>query len=285
MILIDGNMLAHRAFHKMDFLENSKGVHTGMEFGFLRSVESLKRKFPEHQIIICFDTKNNRKRKACSRYKANRPKMKDSFYQRLSQLQKFLSNFWNLAMMDGEEADDVMFTLAQEFVANDQVIYLYSNDNDLLQCVTDKIFVLKSHESTLYVWDAYKVEEKFGVRPELLVLFRSFVGDKTDNLKGVPRIQKKILADAIHYWIKTPNEIFKYSAWSSNMSQKIEEFIRSGLWAENYELMKLVKCEVVITSLLLNEKHVIKKLQEWEIGSLDLCKDYKANLVSEESEF
>ena len=147
MILIDGNLLAHRAFHKMDFLENSKGVHTGMEFGFLRSIESLERKFPEHKIIICFDTKYNKKKAVCGRYKANRSKMSDTFYQRLRELQKFLTNFWVIAHMDGEEADDVMYTLAQD---QKGIVYLYSNDNDLLQCVTDKIMVLKSHESNLY---------------------------------------------------------------------------------------------------------------------------------------
>lgn len=296
MILIDGNMLAHRAFHKMDFLKNSKGVHTGMEFGFLRSIESLKRKFPEHKIIICFDTKNNRKRDACARYKANRSKMKDTFYQRLRELQKFLSNFWDLAWQDGEEADDVMYTLAQK--RGKKVTYLYSNDNDLLQCVTDKIFVLKSHESTLYIWDEDKVEEKYGVPPGLLVLFRSFVGDKSDNLDGVPRIQKKILADAIHHAIrimgpatvysdpeKVADHLCFYTSWSTNMAIKIADFVSSGLWAENYELMRLVKCEVTVTSLLLNEEHVIAKLQEWEIGSLDLCKKYAKNLVSKESEF
>ncbi len=282
MILIDGNMLAHRAFHKMDFLKNSQGVHTGMEFGFLRSIESLIRRFPEHKIIICFDTKHNRKRESCARYKANRSKMKDTFYLRLKELQKFLSNFWDLAWEEGEEADDVMYTLAQE--QDGKICYLYSNDNDLLQCVTDKIFVLKSHESSLYVWDRDHVEEKYGVPPELLVLFRSFVGDTSDNLDGVPRIQKKILADAIHHWVETPMLISQYSAWSPNMAEKIENFVSSGLWLENYELMKLEMCEISITKAELREEHVIKKLQEWEIGSLDLCKKYALDLV-QESEF
>ncbi len=291
MILIDGNMLAHRAFHKMDFLKNSKGVHTGMEYGFLRSIESLIRRFPEHQIIICFDTKHNRKRDKCARYKANRSKMKDTFYQRLIQLQKFLLNFWNIAMMDGEEADDVMYTLSKT-MDDSKVCYLYSNDNDLLQCVTDKIFVLKSHESSLYVWDEDTVEEKFGVPPGLLVLYRSFIGDKSDNLLGVTRIQKKILVDAIHNSMSTigfyPSliaiDIIGHTGWSLNMANKIEEFVESGLWLENYELMKLEKCEVTMSLLKLNKDHVIAKLQEWEIGSLDLCLKYKLDLV-QESEF
>jgi len=281
MIIVDGNLLAHRAFHKLDFLANSAGVHTGMEFGFLRSVESLQNKIGE-KIVICFDTKYNKKKKEGSAYKANRTVMKDEFYDRLKNLQKFLLNFWDLAWQPGEEADDVMYSIASK---TDEEVYLYSNDNDLLQCVNDRISVLKSHDSSLYIWDAAKVEEKFGVPPELLVLFRSFVGDKTDNLEGVPRIQKRILADAIQYWVHTPNEIFKYSSWSISMAGKIEEFIRSGQWQENYDLMKLEVCDYQYFEKELDEGMVVNMLKTWEIGSLNLCEPYKKDLVNSESEF
>lgn len=293
MILIDGNMLAHRAFHKMDFLKNSKGVHTGLEYGFLRSLEMLVRKFEEHQIIICFDTKENRKRTEGGRYKANRSKMKSSFYDRLDELQKFLRNFWTLAWQLGEEADDVMYTLAQSMNQDELPTYLYSNDNDLLQCVTDKIFVLKSHDSALFTWDADKVEEKYGVPVNLLVLYRSFVGDKSDNLDGVFRIQKAKLVDAIlravDVGMTEPKniaaDILNYTGWSTNMLIKLEEFYMSGLWQENYTLMKLQTCEVQVFTKDLVESHVIEKLREWEIGSLDLCKPYNKDLVDPGSEF
>lgn len=295
MILIDGNMLAHRAFHKMDFLKNSKGISTGMEFGFLRSVESLARIYKGNKIVICFDTKTNRKRVEGGRYKANRSSMGGEFYDRLTELQKFLRNFWPIAMKEGEEADDVMYTLA---LKGENITYLYSNDNDLLQCVTDKIFVLKSHESELYLWDKTKVEEKYGVPVELLVLFRSFVGDKSDNLLGVPRIPKKILVDAILMAVdnmgpivandnpeKIANYLGAYTGWSMSMAVKIDEFVKSGLWVENYELMKLVECEVDYYDIKFDEQFVIECLQKWEISSLDLCEPYKKDLVDPESEF
>ena len=290
MILIDGNMLAHRAYHKMDFLENSKGEHTGMEFGFLRTMESLQRKFPDDKIIICFDTKRNFKREKSARYKANRTGTDSSFYKRMKVLQSFLLNFWDLAWQEGEEADDVMYSLAAKA---DEVVYLYSNDNDLLQCVGDSIFVIKSHESQLFVWDVDRVEEKFFVPPKWVPMFRSFVGDASDNLDGVPRIQKRILADAIlgavHNDI-TDTEIIagyvsNYGAWSANMQIKIKQFIDSGDWTENYELMYLREVEYQYFSKdgLMDEDGVIELLKRWEIFSLDMCKDFK--LIEPESEF
>ena len=296
MIIIDGNMLAHRAFHKLDFLANKDGVHTGMEYGFLRSVEMLVRKFPEHEIIICFDTANNRKKTEGGRYKVNRSKMKDTFYQRLTELQKFLNNYWDLAWQDGEEADDVMYTLGSTYhkISGDLTpVYLYSNDNDLLQCVTDKVFVLKSHESSLYMWDADKIEDKYGLPPCLLVLYRSFIGDPSDNLSGVPRIQKKILVEAILSALdcgcKEPREIAdnikNFSMWSSGIYIKLHDFISSGLWRENYDLMKLEVCDYQYFEAKKNKDHIIEKLRFWEIGSLDMCKEFAADLVDPESEF
>ena len=296
MIIVDGNMLAHRAFHKLDFLKNLAGVHTGMEYGFLRSLESLVHKYPEHRIIICFDTAKNRKRKEGGRYKANRSTMKSAFYERLGELQKFLLNFWDLAWQEGEEADDVMYSLAKSCYDTGQLegeIYLYSNDNDLLQCVTDKIFVLKSHESALYVWDADKVEDKYGLLPDKLVLFRSFVGDPSDNLCGVERIQKRILVEAIMSALDAGWEepehiaeyVIDYSSWSPAVLIKLHKFSRSEMWRENYELMKLEQCEFQYFTSKMNKEHVIKKLKEWEIGSLDICKEFANELIDANGEF
>lgn len=297
MILIDGNLLAHRAFHKMDFLKNKDGVHTGLEYGFLRSVEMLEKKFEDHKIIICFDTAKNRKRTEGGRYKANRKAYDGGFYDRVRELQKFLLNYWDLAWQSGEEADDVMYTLAKRYLGPEvfgEEIYIYSNDNDLLQCVSDKVFVLKSHESSLYIWDADKVEDKYGLPPSLLVLYRSFIGDPSDNLSGVPRIQKRVLVDAIHYALgKTPefdpvifaSQVHRYTGWSDSVMLKIEDFVKSGLWRENYDLMLLQECDYEYFSAKFDKDHVIKKLREWEIGSLNMCKPFSADLVDPESEF
>jgi hypothetical protein len=258
--------------------------------------------------VICFDTKNNKKRDSSKRYKANRSgdvEAKGNFYARLTVLQEFLNNFWDLAWEDGEEADDVIHTLALESSANGKEVLIYSNDNDLLQCVDDKakIKVLKSHESSLYVYDEAKVQEKYGVPLFLLVLYRSFVGDKSDNLDGVPRIQKKKLADALLTMIarlgrigsdgellnpiEVATAIHRHTSWSVGMSMKISDFILEGLWKENYDLMKLQTCpvEYFIKHREVDEKFVVEKLIEWEIGSLRLCEPYKQHLVADDAEF
>ena len=295
MILIDGNLLAHRAFHKMDFLKNMDGVPTGLEYGFLRSIEFLERKFPTHKIIICFDTKRNFKRENHKRYKSGRSTMEGTFYTRLGALQRFLSSFWDMAWQEGIEADDVMYTIAKD--ASEEAI-IYSNDNDLLQCVDDekRITVLKSHDSNLYRYDEAQVEEKFGVGVKHLVMLRSFLGDSSDSLKGVGRIQRSKLIEAImlaeyKHELTDPATIAfsipQYTGWSPNMQMKIESFIERGLWAGNYELMKLQEVPITYTTKLAepDDDYILKMLLEWEIGSLKLCAPYKEKLVDPESEF
>jgi DNA polymerase-1 len=295
VILVDGNLLVHRAYHKMDFLKNKLDEHTGMEFATLRSLEYIQGKYPEHKIVICFDTRKNNKRDKCARYKSERSLMSAKFYERLSKLQLFLRQFWDLAWCEGEEADDVIYTLARRNVGKESTI-IYSNDNDLLQCVNDEdeITVLKSHESNLYRYDEAKVQEKYGVPVEHLVMFRSFVGDSSDNLKGVPRILKTKLADAIFRAVDIGCDDIdviaymmpQYTGWSYNLQIKIEAFLDSGRWRENYDLMLLRDVHVFYAEQATKfEEFIIETLRRWEIGSLRLCEPYKAELVDPELEF
>jgi hypothetical protein len=315
MILVDGNLLAHRAYHKLDeMLSNDAGTPTGMEYGFLRSLEYLEKTFPDDQIVLVFDTKRNFKRERCARYKAGRSKMESTFHTRLEVLVEFCHNWWDTAWEDGIEADDILYTLASDGANGEEDMIIYSNDNDLLQCVDDKkkISVLKSHGSQLFKYDEEKVEEKFLVVPELLPLFRSFVGDKSDNLDGVKRIQKSKLADAIMLYIeivrsktkpalqeldnpigffdrdeKVSARIAEYTGWSLKMQLAIEEHVKSGNQWENYELMKL---EHVVHNYRHkapqpDDKLILSKLREWQIGSLRLSEPYKSDIVDPASEF
>jgi hypothetical protein len=261
-----------------------------MEFGFLRSVESLQRNYPDQKIIICFDTSHNKKREMCKEYKADRKPGTGDFYVRIEELKKFLNCFWDLAWQYGEEADDVMYSISCKA---EEVVYLLSNDNDLLQCIGDSVFVLKSHESSLYTWDAVSVKEKYCIDPDWLVMLRSFVGDKSDNLDGVPRIQKKVLANAIYdsveKGIRDPNSIAEimcgYTSWSVSMAEQILKFYTCGKWKRNYDLMLLQEVPYEYHVAEMNEELVVQKLKWWEINSLDLCKRYKDQLIDKDSEF
>jgi len=295
MLLIDASMVFHRCFHKLDFLMTSKGVHTGMEFGTFRIIESLQKKFPKQDIILVFDEGYERRKAIDPNYKANRSKKSSEFYLRMSNMKLILSQVYYTASKEGEEADEVIHSLVYR-TGLDGPHYIYSNDNDLLQSVSDelKIQVVKSHESKLYFWDEAKIREKYGVGAGLLPIFRSFIGDGSDNIFGIPRIPRRILAEGLIYAIDRwdGENIFDYlkiftedNLFSDNMSKLVSEFIEDGSFVRNYQLIKLEVLDVFIEDPR-NKIDLVKEyLQTLEIFSLKLCKDIGMKEIQSEEEF
>lgn len=286
----------------MDFLKNSKGQSTGLEFGFLRSIQSLQKKMPGHDVVICFDPRVSPKKSPhLEGYKGNRKPMPSEFYDRVDAFKKFLKSFYPIVEYKRAEADALLALLSRDYPGPH---YIYTNDDDLLQCISTvrQVFVLKSFESKLFVWDEAKVLEKYDVLPTSLPLLRAFIGDKSDNLMGIPRITRRYLAklirwkDTYNVGLKTFLEELKTADWSDKMRASIIQFIDEGNFWYNYELMCLTAIDWtedeeypypwLIPKVKLNREYVVSKLQEWEIRTLKLCepflKELAATLTNEE---
>jgi len=285
MLIVDLSMLVRRCFARMDFLKNSTGVPTGLEFGTLRSLEMLHKLYPEQEIVLCYDSPKNRKREKDSTYKANRSSPGKEFYKRLNTFKEFLGCLYPSVEKEGYEADDLMHSIA---VTVPGPHLLYTNDHDLLQTVSAErnIIQLKSFHSKLFVWDEDKVFIEYGVIPKLLPVYFAFVGDKVDNIIGVPRIPKKFLA-ALIMWAdenkmttdETLHEITS-AKWTLKMRATIEGFIDSGQWIRNYNWIKLKATSYQINHVTLNDELIVARLKRWEIYSLSISKKY--NLISNE---
>ena len=283
MILVDASMVVYRAYKKLDHLENSKGVSTGMEYGTLRILESLQKKYLAHDIILVFDgVRSTVKRKKIEpAYKANRSEKETGFIKRMSVLKDFLKRQYLWAEDNNYEADDLLYSIAKA-VQNDfpeDEVFIYTNDNDLLQAVSPQIKVIKSHRSDLYIYDLQKVFGKYGVTPNHLPVFRAFIGDSSDNLTGVSRIFKKPLARIISsdhgsqvgVFDRISRKILQDPVWSINMRIKIAKFINSGQAKRNYLVMKLDGIDFTLEKATFQP--IREQLEEWEIYSLKMCKD------------
>ena len=279
MLIVDVSMLVRRAYSKMNFLRNSMGVPTGLEYGTMRSLEMLKKIYPDQKVVLCYDSRHNFKRDADPNYKAGRVSPGKEFYKRFNEFKEFLGCLYPSVEKEGYEADDLMFSIA---VTTPGPHLLYTNDKDLLQAVSrnKNIVQLKSFHSKLFTWDEDKVWEEYGVTPGLLPVFMTFVGDAVDNILGIPRIPKKFLAALIMWAYEngmTIDEMLHEIAnakWSLNMKLTIQEFIDSGQWQRNYDLIKLKATSYQIRHIVTDDVFVIAMLKHWEIYTLGLSKKY-----------
>ena len=300
MILIDTFMVIRRCYARMDFLKNEKGVPTGMEFGTLRIAESLQKKYPGQEIVFCLDSKKSWRKEKYPFYKADREKKQrenfkgsdeqyketqSAYYKRLGIFLRFLREAYVTAEAVCFEADDIMHALSRPDESRpwypDEHHYIYTNDHDLHQSVSDNVTVLRSFKSIIYTWDMRKVEMTYGVPPKYLAEFFAFVGDKVDNIPGVPRIRRSFLAKLINWCHDrglAQGQMLREIAsaeWPPVMKEDVKYHIYSDQWSKNYDLISLRN---VVPGLKVGQpkdsEFVREKLQEWSIYSLNISKRF-----------
>ncbi len=96
----------------------------------------------------------------------------------------------------GYEADDVIGTLARKAAAEGYSVFVVSNDKDMMQLVTDRVWVLNPPKDNL-ICDPAKVQELLGVPPGRVIDLMALRGDAVDNVPGAPGIGDKGSVDLI----------------------------------------------------------------------------------------
>ena len=94
-----------------------------------------------------------------------------------------------MLIIDGVEADDVIGTLAVQATTIEQPVVVSTGDKDIAQLVNEHITLVNTMTNTLL--DREGVIEKFGIPPELIIDFLALLGDKSDNIPGVPGVGEK----------------------------------------------------------------------------------------------
>ena len=157
----------------------------GITVGHVRRIAAAS----EHVAICCDSPKSWRKEKHPT-YKANRPE-KDQ--QAIGELQRVIETLRKDGMLiwqsEGFEADDIIASAASHF--NGEIV-IHTADKDLMQIVSSRVKV-QSH-ITGKVFDEAAVFEKFGVYPSEMRDFLALLGDKSDNVAGVPGVGEKTAA-------------------------------------------------------------------------------------------
>ncbi|RMQ99780.1 DNA polymerase I [Pseudomonas savastanoi pv. glycinea] len=191
LVLVDGSSYLYRAFHALPPLATSKGLPTGAVKGVLNMLKSLRRQYPDSPFAVVFDAKGGTFRDDLyAEYKANRPSMPDDLRVQIDLLHACVKGLgYPLLCVDGVEADDVIGTLARSSAAADRPVIISTGDKDMAQLVDGHITLVNTMTGS--VQDVAGVKEKFGVGPEHIIDYLALMGDKVDNIPGVPGVGEK----------------------------------------------------------------------------------------------
>ncbi|WP_439106604.1 DNA polymerase I [Congregibacter sp.] len=191
LILVDGSSYLYRAYHALPPLTNSKGAATGAVKGVINMLRRLQKDYPESTIAVVFDAKGKTFRDDIyPEYKANRPPMPDDLREQVQPIHDIVRGMGlPLLCEPGVEADDVIGTLARQASDAKCPVIVSTGDKDMAQLVNERVTLVNTMNDT--IMDPQGVVDKFGIPPELIIDLLALMGDKVDNIPGVPGVGEK----------------------------------------------------------------------------------------------
>lgn len=250
LILVDGSSYLFRAYHSPPHLTNSKGEATGAIYGVVNMLKSLLKQYKPTQMAVVFDAKGPTFRNEMySEYKAHRPPMPDDLRSQIAPLHSIIQAMGlPLLCISGVEADDVIGTLARQASAAGRHTLISTGDKDMAQLVDQHVTLINTMTNTLL--DPESVKEKFGVAPELIIDYLALMGDKVDNIPGLPGVGEKTAA-ALLQGLGSIEQIYQQLDHVATLSFRGAKTMPAKL-AEHKEQLLLsyqlatIKCDVAL---------------------------------------
>jgi len=207
LLLLDGNGLIYRGYFALidQPLTTSRGELVTAVFGFtnivLRAIQDAK---PDH-IAVAFDLgKPTFRHERYAEYKGTRTRMPDDMREQIPKVRDVVAALgFPVYEREGFEADDVIATLAGQATARDLDVTILTGDLDMLQLVgehTRLMVSLRGGVANTVSYDLAKIEERWGLRPDQMLDYKSLKGDPTDNIPGIPGVGEKTASRLIATW-------------------------------------------------------------------------------------
>lgn len=211
LYLVDGSSYIFRAYHRLPPLTDPEGTPVGAVYGYTTMLWKLAADLdeadgPTHLAVILDKGSTSFRNEIYPEYKANRPEPPEDLRPQFPLIRDATRAF-SLPCIEEEglEADDLIASYARAAQGMGWNVTIVSSDKDLMQLVgevdgpngTARIDMLDTMKSQrIYIEE---VEEKFGVRPELVGDVLALMGDSVDNIPGIfgvgPKTASKLIVE------------------------------------------------------------------------------------------
>ncbi|HEY7776401.1 MAG TPA: DNA polymerase I, partial [Kineobactrum sp.] len=191
IVLVDGSSYLYRAFHALPPLNTSAGEPTGATKGVISMLRRLYKDYPESPIAVVFDAKGKTFRdELFADYKAHRPAMPEELRAQVEPIHAIVRAMGlPLICEPGVEADDVIGTLSRQASREGRAVVISTGDKDMAQLVDSNTTLVNTMTDTRL--DEAGVLERFGIPPQRIIDLLALMGDKVDNIPGVPGVGEK----------------------------------------------------------------------------------------------
>lgn len=191
-LIVDMNNLLYRA-HFVSALTDKKGRRVSGIFGVMKMIPVLMRKFNPSNVVVAWDLGKSKARlRLYPDYKKQRDEKRDPKdvealqFQRLVCQEIFNQLPVKQLMVQDVEADDIIGYLTEKLKGRKVVV---SNDQDFFQLVKEDTTLFLPNKPLKVSLE--NVDEVLGFPAKHYILWKSLVGDTSDNIKGVRGIGPK----------------------------------------------------------------------------------------------
>ena len=195
IILLDGNSLSYRAYYAMPALKNKKGLYTNSVYGFTLMLEKILEDTKPKYALVAFDKgKETFRHKSYEAYKGTRDKTPTELVEQFGYVRELLDSFGiKYEEHLDYEADDIIGSYAKIAEKAGLEVIIVSGDKDLTQLASDNITVYYTKRGVTEI-DYYTPEfinKKYGLTPQQIIDMKGLMGDKSDNIPGIPGVGEK----------------------------------------------------------------------------------------------
>ncbi|HET9323895.1 MAG TPA: hypothetical protein VFO03_08455, partial [Gaiellaceae bacterium] len=187
MLVVDGDSLAHRAYHALP-----KSINQNAVVGFTNMLLRLWEMEEPRAVFVGWDTLTvpTYRHEALPGYQSGR-EFDDSLLEQLDRLPQLVEGFgFATAKAPGYEADDFVGAAAKAEEKRRGTAVVVTSDRDMFQLASDHTVVVTPLRgvSELARIGPAEVRERYGVEPAQVPDFIALRGDPSDRIPGAPGV-------------------------------------------------------------------------------------------------
>ena len=291
LLILDSNSLMNRAFYALPPMTNSDGINTNAIYGFMNMLFKMKDEINPDSIIATFDLKAPTFRhKEYADYKAGRNKMPPELAEQfpiIKELLKFMGI--KIFEIEGFEADDLIGTVSKFAENNNTEVFVVTGDKDALQLASDstKIVITKKGVSETAVYDRKTFIDEFEVTPNQFIDVKGLMGDKSDNIPGVPGVGEKTAFKLIKEY-GSIEEVLKNidNIPGKKLKENLENNVEQAIFSKKLAtIMREVPIEITLEDINCSDKENILEIKKMliKLEMKSILSKFKDDTVCEES--
>ena len=291
LLILDSNSLMNRAFYALPPMNNSDGINSNAIYGFMNMLFKMKEEIGPDSIIATFDLKAPTFRhKEYAEYKAGRNKMPPELAEQFPIIKELLS-FMGIKIfeIEGFEADDLIGTVSKFAENNNTEVFVVTGDKDALQLASDstKIVITKKGVSETAIYDRKTFIDEFEVTPNQFIDVKGLMGDKSDNIPGVPGVGEKTAFKLIKEY-GSVEEVLKNidNIPGKKLKENLEGNVEQAIFSKKLAtIMREVPINLTLEDINSSDKENILEIKKMliKLEMKSILAKFKDDTVSEKS--